>query len=315
MQNDNLPSTSGSDLDDTNNSPAAPPQVSLEAQRIIQPSPESAREAQVPQLQPAVPSVVSVPDAVSNAVQPVQSSVPQSIYPQPSAPPISQPQVGVSSVQMQPEKRRKPWLKIISLVLMLIVLAGFGFLVATNQNIRATVFRQKLVTYNYPQCKTAICTIKFYRGSKIAPYAPQTPAGQQPLASHMSLISPIIDGKTFITMRIDAYNISAASNDASKQLMDELSSCSTAGLTNGFKDYLPNLDTNINTCAVPSDDHSAVLGYATAFTSQKTNSFFIIQISEDFSINSQGQTTPVFNLANHQGEIQDILASLTVKSK
>lgn len=117
-------------------------------------------------------------------------------------------------------------------------------------------------------------------------------------------------------MRIDADPLATANTDAGKQLLSTYNNCAGSGLTMGFSEYLPNLGTNVNVCAINADnDPNTVLSYVAVFTSQKAQAFFVVIINENFTVNSQGMTSPVFNLADHQGEVQSILTSLNSKNK
>ncbi|HEX7368415.1 MAG TPA: hypothetical protein VF261_02055 [Candidatus Saccharimonadales bacterium] len=305
-----------SDTTPANSPPVSPVQLPHEQPiAVIQPQSQTAQAPQLqsPQvLQPAQPAVSSGYNTDGTSVQP-------SIYPQPAAAGFDsrmhidgQPVAHSAPGQQLQRKRRLPWVKITIGSLLVIILATAGTILATNQNVRATVFRQKYMSYAYPICKTHTCSIQFYKGSKIASYAPWTPPGEPPEAAHMSLISPVIDGKTFVAMDIDAFPIAIANTKPGQQFLTPLKDCSGSGLIAGFSDYLPNLGTTANVCGV-SDGNGPVLGYVTAFTSQKTGSFFTVTISENFSINSQGHLSPVFNLTDHQGEIESILASLDIK--
>jgi len=222
----------------------------------------------------------------------------------------SVPQVNYDPTQFS-EKPRRHWFRWVSLFVLVLLIVGAGAILATNQNIRATVFRQKFVTYNYPLCKTHTCTIKFYRDSKIAPYTPPTPPGQTPLTPSMTLISPVMENKTYIIMRVDALKL----NSTTEQLLnDQYNNCTEPGETTGFTEYLPNLDTSANICAIASN--GLTIGYRGAFASQKVGALFDVIISENFTFNAQGQvlSSSFFDLSNYQSDMQSILASLNVKS-
>lgn len=242
-------------------------------------------------------------------------TIPQSIYPQP--------QTGLSRSEIEAaiakEKRKKRIIKTLLIAPVFLIIVGVAaFVLATNQNIRATIFRQKFVTYNYPLCKTHICTIKFYRGSKIASYTPTPPPGQTPLPASTDLISPVLDGKTYLSMRINAFSSSAASTPGGKKFLDTYDNCSSPGETSGFTEYLSNLGVNDTVCGVSANpsDPSYILGYTTAFTSSKDGVFCLVIINENVNLNSQEQpTTATFNLANYQSDIESVLASLNFKNK
>ncbi|HVV25428.1 MAG TPA: hypothetical protein VHC21_00105 [Candidatus Saccharimonadales bacterium] len=288
-------------------------------------SPNDTPDKPVEADQPTVtPQISATSENATGGMKVIQPTDPN-LVPDPGASPATSaipatPPPAVTSITSPPnlsqKTHRPPWRKLIKGALLIIVLAAIGAVLATNQNLRATIFRQKLTTYNYPICKTHVCTVKFFRGSKIAPYTPYTPPGQSPAAAQTSLISPTIDGKTYVAMRIDADPLATANTDAGKQLLSTYNNCAGSGLTMGFSEYLPNLGTNVNVCAINADnDPNTVLSYVAVFTSQKAQAFFVVIINENFTVNSQGMTSPVFNLADHQGEVQSILTSLNSKNK
>jgi hypothetical protein len=310
MQNDNQPTQEP----DSNPDHTSPPPKSVGGQRVIQPTPEILQHVQAEQevVQPEIISPTPTP------VQAQSSPPPQSTVPQPAYPRLNVPH----GSEIQTEKRHLPWPRIIKIALVLIILGSAGAILATNQNIRATVFRQKLVAYNYPVCKTHICTMKFYKGSKVGSYTPPTLPGDPPSQAETALVSPVIDGKTNLAMRVSMISLTGANTDVVKQILAAFNVCSSANPipfnTVGFSEYLPNMDANIKVCAVSVDNDSGmVLAYTTAFESQKTNALVDVIISENFAYsNSQGQiSTPIFNLADHQKEIQSILASMNSKNK
>ncbi|HTB48479.1 MAG TPA: hypothetical protein VK712_00155 [Verrucomicrobiae bacterium] len=285
--------------------------------KVIQPTDPNLSSAQntEPQSQAPNPVVSTPPQDTNNGY----ISPPNNATPNPTAMHVDgQPVSFSANSQTLQEKRHLPWARIIKWSLLVIVLAAAGTVLATNQNIRATVFRQKFTTYNYPTCKTHVCTVKFYRGSKIGSYTPVTPPGQTPLKPETTLLSPVIGGKTYLAMLVGAYPLSFANTSAGKQLLDTYSTCSASGETSGFTVYVTDLDANANVCAIPGNigTNNSVIGYVTAFASQKAGGVFLISINENFSINSQGQaTTPIFNLADYQNDMQTVFGSLSVSNK
>lgn len=224
-----------------------------------------------------------------------------------------QPVAYSTNSQMLAEKRHIPWFRIAKWALLIIVIAGAGTVLATNQNIRATVLRQKFVSYNYPNCKTHICSVKFYRGSKIASYTPYTPAGDTPVKPSTDLISPIIDGKTYIAMKISAYKLTAASQ---QYFNNQYDNCSAPNETSGFTIAVPNFDTSANMCAITGNSTSGtVIGYTGVLTDQKEGALYDVIISENLTLNSQGQSSNVFDLSNHENEIQSIISSFAIKNR
>jgi len=273
-------------------------------------------------IQPTAPN--AVPDNVT--VSPQSQTIPSTnaspvIQPNPqpqgsSSPTMSVNGQSVPQINYDPsqfsEKPRRHWLRWASLSVLILLIVGAGAVLATNQNLRATVFRQKFTTYNYPLCKTHICTIKFYRGSKIASYSIPAPPGQAPSKPAEDLISPVIDGKTYIAMRIAPLKLTGT---ASQLLDNQYNNCSAAGETTGFTVNLQNLGTSANMCAVVTNN-GTVIGYLGTIASQKYGALFDIIIDENLSFN-QGQvsSSSVFDLSNYQNDIQSILASLTIKSQ
>lgn len=281
------------------------PPASSGGMRVIQPSPGNvvASETNAPQVvgEQPVSSMTTTPTVAT-------PPNPQNVYPQPQT---SMSRMDIESEVKKDTRKRRIKKFLLITPIFLIIFGGAGFVLATNQNVRATVFRQKFVTFNYPLCKTHTCTIKFYRGSKIDSYTPWTPPGQAPAKASMVLMSPVINSKTNIIMRIAPVKL----NSASLQALSKQNNCSAPGETSGFTENLPNLGTTANICAVTSDNGLMVLGYLGAIVSQKDGAIFDVIINENLTLNAQGQYlgSSSFDLSNYASDIQSILASLNVK--
>lgn len=209
------------------------------------------------------------------------------------------------------------WEKVVLGVLFAIAFVG-GAVLGTNQNIRAEVLGQKFITFNYPSCTTVVCSVAFYRGSKIEQYSPPAPIGEKAIPAHGYLVSPTFEGKNAMYMRIEIDKIAAGSTAGGKGLLAVYGNCSGKGLEGAFTEKLPNFGVTAEMCAAPAKvgNKTEVLGYTSVFESQKTGSFIILGINENIKYNSKGQlANQVFDMSKYQKDIAGVLLSLDVKSK
>lgn len=275
--------------------------------KVIQPISDNPAQSQTIPLQGTHSTGATLPN-----VTPTPSTDTQTMYV--DGQPIAYTQ---SYAPTEAEKPRRHWFRIIGLTLSVLVVIGTGAVLATNQNIRATVFRQKFVAYNYPTCKTHICTVKFYRGSTITSYSPPPPPGETPLPPETVLTSPIIGGVAPISLRI----VAGAITTQARQALAKESTCSTATSTvQGFSQYIPALDVTANFCGIYVTDKEngaqVVIAYYGAFITPKTNAFYNVFIEEHYEVNAQYQfTKPVFDLTSYQTDFQTIVASISVANK
>ena len=153
MLEENTPQFTITPIDNQQDSPTQPI-VGAEGERVIQPSRVLVQDLQEQQIvQPTV--------ANSELAQPIQSTVQQSAYPQPSAPASSGMQVGMSASQLglnQPKRDFNLKGLFIKVAMGLVVIGGvFAALVITN-----VVALSEFKTVNYTNSSGTHYTFEFY---------------------------------------------------------------------------------------------------------------------------------------------------------
>lgn len=150
--------------------------------------------------------------------------------------------------------------------------------------------------------------MSYYRGSKVGSYTPPPPPGESPQTETNILISPTIDGKVPILLSIVPGTVQE------KNLFAPIK-CYQPIKTTGFTVYIPNFQTNATFCAIllpsqGSNTDNVTIDYASTFFSSKDNLYFLIDVGQEFTVNSKYQATHYINLSNYQNDIQSILSSL-----
>ncbi len=229
---------------------------------------------------------------------PIPNSNPVATYAGPSQTP------GIG--QQTPPTKRRPPLQLLMFVIVVIAVVVSGVL--------ALITNQKLATYAYVTDATHTLSVKFYKNAKLTSYSIPDP-GSSPAPPHNTLISSSVNNKTPVFLQIDTRPLTSQN----QQSVLTASYCTTSGANTepGFSEQIPALNTAAVFCATNAsiDGAKPIYEYYSSFSDQKANLFFIVFIGETYTTNADGSTitSSIFDLHNHQSDIQNIISSIRVK--
>ncbi len=267
-----------------------------DGQKVIQSTPELVQELQAQQQQPTLQ-----PTVVSSAPTQPTTPAPHSIYPEPTAPPNDQTQVGMSASQMgwsQPSSKDNFDTKklVIKSVIGLLVVGGiFAVLVFTN-----IIALSQFKTIDYTNSSGSHYSLMFY-----------TKHTTKTLKSgNTELVSKVSEGGKY------PLTLSIASGPITELDKNGIKTCN-GSLPKVFDVQNNNLNQQISVCSFPSPNGGPVGVYVMGFASN--NQAHIVTIGQDLSgvdLSSQSgaqQSLPKFGLDAYQDDIKTIVGSIKVE--